>query len=244
MRGIVAAGERSVTTLGKYVARSGRLARRTWTDGVRGAALTPVSLEEIDRKLDEAAALPTEGERIDLLCNSYLRLDEGLDFPPDPFSDAYRRWVLKLWAQLSNRREGYNPAAHELSGYPEKVDMQSPPPYNIESGELLGDTLICWGFLVRTLDLKPGQSVLEYGPGSGQILLQFARMGVRAAGIDIDPVFVRFIREQGERLGLDIRTRVAEFGETVEPGERYDAVLFFESFHHALDHLALVERLH
>jgi SAM-dependent methyltransferase len=79
--------------------------------------------------------------------------------------------------------------------------MRSPPPYNIESGQLLGDMLICWGFLLRTLDLKPGQSVLEYGPGSGQILLQFARMGVRAAGVDIDPVQTRFIREQGNGSG-------------------------------------------
>lgn len=207
--------------------------------------LTPLrSFEEVERKLEDAAALPTEGERIDFLCNHYLDPANGFDQPADPFSDDYRKWAHELWSRLSGRREQYDPAAHELSGYQNEVDMRSPPPYNIESGHLLGDTLICWGFLLRTLDLKPGQSVLEYGPGSGQILLQFARMGVRAAGVDIDPVQTRFIREQGERLGLDIRARVGEFGDTIEPGERYDAVVFFEAFHHAFDHIALVQRLH
>jgi 2-polyprenyl-3-methyl-5-hydroxy-6-metoxy-1,4-benzoquinol methylase len=213
------------------------------SDGHR--ALTRVrSLAEAELKLDEASAFPTEAERIEFLAQHYLVPDGGFDHPEDPFSDDYREWAHELWSRISGRTEAYDPAAHELSGYQDEVDMRSPPPYNIESGELLGDTLICWGFLVRTLDLKPGQSVLEYGPGSGQILLQFARMGVRAAGVDIDPVQVAFIREQGKRLGLDIRVRVGQFGDTIEPGERYDAVIFFEAFHHALDHVALVERLH
>jgi SAM-dependent methyltransferase len=210
----------------------------------RSSPLKPVPSKTVDRTLAEAAALPTEGERIDFLCNHYLDLEEEFHWPADPFSDAYREWALEFWSRVSGRGDPYDPATHELSGYQEEVDMSSPPPYNIESGWLLGDMLICWGFLLRTLDLKPGQSVLEYGPGSGQILLQFARMGVRAAGVDIDPVQTQFIRDQGARLGLDIRARVGEFGETIEPGERYDAVVFFEAFHHAFDHIALLERLH
>jgi len=236
------------TRLGSRVARSRRSVHPPKECVVGGEGSSPLkrlrSFEEADHKLEEAADLPTEGERIDFLCNYYLAPEDGFRQPEDPFSDEYREWAHGLWSRLSGRREQYDPAAHELSGYAEEVDMRSPPPYNIESGHLLGDTLICWGFLLRTLDLKPGQSVLEYGPGSGQILLQFARMGVRAAGVDIDPVQTRFIREQGERLGLDIRARVGEFGETVEPCERYDAVVFFEAFHHAFDHIALVERMH
>jgi 2-polyprenyl-3-methyl-5-hydroxy-6-metoxy-1,4-benzoquinol methylase len=237
-----------LTRLRSRLARSARLPhplKSVVTQAAGSSPLTPLrSFEEVERKLEDAAALPTEGERIDFLCNHYLDPTNGFDQPADPFSDDYRKWAHELWSRLSGRREQYDPAAHELSGYQNEVDMRSPPPYNIESGHLLGDTLICWGFLLRTLDLKPGQSVLEYGPGSGQILLQFARMGVRAAGVDIDPVQTRFIREQGERLGLDIRTRVGEFGDTIEPGERYDAVVFFEAFHHAFDHIALVQRLH
>jgi 2-polyprenyl-3-methyl-5-hydroxy-6-metoxy-1,4-benzoquinol methylase len=237
-----------LTRLGSRLLRSGTLPSSVKSVVARALGTswpTPLqSFEEVERKLEEAAALPTEGDRVDFLSNHYFDPENGFDQPADPFSDDYREWAHELWSRLSGRREQYDPAAHELSGYQEEVDMRSPPPYNIGSGHLLGEILICWGFLLRTLDLKPGQSVLEYGPGSGQILLQFARMGARAAGIDIDPVQTRFIREQGERLGLNIRARVGEFGDTVEPGERYDAVVFFEAFHHAFDHVALVERLH
>ena len=212
--------------------------------GDEGSPLKPVPQHAVTRTLEDAAALPLENERIDFLCNHYVELNDGFTWPADPFSDVYRAWALELWSDLSGRHEPYVPARHELSGYYEEVDMQSPPPYNIGSGQLLGDMLICWGFLLRTLDLKAGQSVLEYGPGSGQILLHLARMGVQASAVDIDPVQTRFIREQGERFGLNIRARVGEFGETIEPGERYDAIVFFEAFHHAFHHVALLERLH
>jgi 2-polyprenyl-3-methyl-5-hydroxy-6-metoxy-1,4-benzoquinol methylase len=201
------------------------------------------SFEELDRKLTEAAALPTEDERLPFLCNHHLAIDH-FSFPPDPFGADYRRRVIELWSRLSGR-PAYSPDDHEKSGYGLQMDVKSPPPFNIQSPRVLGDMLIAWGFIIRTLDLKPGQSLLEYGPGSGQILLNAARMGIRAAGIDIDEPQVRVIREQASRLGgLDVRAKVGYFGDTFEPGEKFDAVLFFESFHHALDHIALVDRLH
>ena len=206
--------------------------------------LLPVrSFAEVEQIFAEAAALPNEGERINHLCTYYLTLDE-FPFPDDPFSEGYRRRALELWTRLCGRPE-YRPVEHEVSGYATGVDVRCPPPYNVGSGELLGDLLICWGFLMKALDLKPGQSILEYGPGSGQILVNFARMGVRAAGIDIDGPQVAVIEQQGRLLGgLDLRAKVGQFGDPFEPGERFDAVLFFEAFHHSLDHIALVDRLH
>jgi hypothetical protein len=107
----------------------------------------------------------------------------------------------------------------EVAGTPPASMCAAPPPYNVGSGELLGDLLICWGFLMKALDLKPGQSILEYGPGSGQILVNFARMGVRAAGIDIDGPQVAVIEEQGRLLGgLELRAKVRQFGEPFRPG--------------------------
>lgn len=98
------------------------------------------SLEEVERKLEEAAALPTDGERVEFLSNHYFDRENGFDRPAGPFSDDYREWAHELWSRLSRRREQYDPAAHELSGYQEEVDMRSPPPYNIGSGHLLGES--------------------------------------------------------------------------------------------------------
>jgi SAM-dependent methyltransferase len=102
-----------------------------------------------------------------------------------------------------------------------------------------------WGHILRLLDLPAGSgaSVLEYGPGSGQILLMLARLGCRAFGVDIDAGALAAIRAQAEAMGVEVATERARFGEGFE-GRRFDRVVFFEAFHHAFDFQAVMRGLH
>ena len=43
-----------------------------------------------------------------------------------------------------------------------------------------------FGAVLKVLDVRAGQSVLEYGPGDGQISLALARMGCRVTAVDIE----------------------------------------------------------
>jgi 2-polyprenyl-3-methyl-5-hydroxy-6-metoxy-1,4-benzoquinol methylase len=97
---------------------------------------------------------------------------------------------------------------------------------------------------MQKLALRDGQSVLEYGPGTGQLALACARNGCDVTVIDIEPKYVEAIREQARRLDVPIRAEIGHVGDLPDPGKRYDAVLFFESFHHALHHNELLRRLH
>jgi len=205
-------------------------------------SLIPVrSFEELDLKLAEAAAIPSVADGIDFLTRHFLDVGHTFEFPADPFSPEYYARAVEFYRLLSGRPD-YRPDEHEQLACPQ--DVRSPSPYDIGSGVAVGNQLIAWGFILRTLELKAGQSLLEFGPGTGHVLINAARMGVRAAGVDINPHYVRLVREQARRLELDVRIEVGRFGDTPEPGKRYDAALFYEAFHHSLDHIALVDRLH
>ena len=62
---------------------------------------------------------------------------------------------------------------------------------------MVSEHLLAWGHIFAHLNLPSGGSLLEYGPGSGQLLLMLARMGYRACGVDIDAVALEGIRAQG-----------------------------------------------
>ncbi len=165
----------------------------------------------------------------------------------DPFSADYRSAVLDLYATLRGR-EGdatylvERDEASESGGHLPADLWTELVPWSFRDLKLSAEFLLSWAQIFRLLEVGPGQSVLEYGPGSGQILLMLARMGVQAHGVDIDQTALDGIRGQAEVLGLPVALERASFGEGFID-ERFDAILFFEAFHHALDFPALLQRL-
>ncbi len=162
----------------------------------------------------------------------------------DPFSCEYRDAALGLYLDLRGRTDGGYVAQRDeapAGGVPGDL-WTGLVPWSFRDPALVAEHLLSWGQIFRLLDLPACGSVLEYGPGSGQILLMLARMGVPAAGVDICPVALEGIRRQASALGLRLRLEQAAFGEGFA-GERFDRIVFFEAFHHALDFAALLARL-
>ncbi|PZR10596.1 MAG: hypothetical protein DI532_17390 [Azospirillum brasilense] len=167
----------------------------------------------------------------------------------DPFSDSYHREVLDLYLTLRSRpdaegRGDYSPERDEAPSYdvPEAL-WTGLVPWSFRDAAMTGEHLYAWGHILRHLGLGPRGSVLEYGPGSGQLLLMLARMGYRACGVDIDAVAIEAIQRQAAGMNLPVEVERARFGEGFGT-ERFDAVVFYEAFHHAVDFQALLRRLH
>ncbi|UPG73789.1 class I SAM-dependent methyltransferase [Roseomonas gilardii subsp. gilardii] len=209
-----------------------------------------VSPAEFDAVLDRiGGGVPDAAE--------YVRLTKCvLDMPDaarlnelDPFSNDYRQGVLDLYLTLRSRPDegsagGYHPERDEAPSYtiPEAI-WTGLVPWSFRDAAMTGEHLYAWGHILRHLGLQPGGSVLEYGPGSGQLLLMLARMGYRACGVDIDTVAVEVIRRQAAEMDLPVEVEQARFGQGFGT-ERFDAVVFYEAFHHSVDFQALLRRLH
>jgi len=161
------------------------------------------------------------------------------DLPPDPRSEEYRQAQLSLYERIAGRP--YTPSA-ERSIFDAAAAARSPFPYNTGSAEVVGDQLIALGFLLKAMGPAGPSSVLEFGPGWGNTTDALLRMGHRVTAVEIDPAFVELIGRRcadvAERLTL-VTADMLEFRTT----ERFDLVLFFESFHHCSDHRAMLARL-
>lgn len=82
-----------------------------------------------------------------------------------------------------------------------------------------------------TLDrigLKPGQCVLEIGPGPGRLLIPAAQRilpGGEAVGVDIQPGMIERLTERAEKGGLtNVTAILGDAEETHVPPEQFDVV--------------------
>jgi 2-polyprenyl-3-methyl-5-hydroxy-6-metoxy-1,4-benzoquinol methylase len=198
------------------------------------------SLERLDEKLreiDEAYKISDDAMRA--VFQSF-RLQLPASTAVDPWSDEYRAEQFELYRRLSSRGE-YR-STNETSGY--EVDSRIPFPYYTKSSETVSNQLLAIGFMVKVMALPPGASVLEYGAGWGNTTITLARMGCDVHAIDIDDNFVQMIAARAARLGLDVRAETGQFLDVSELDGVYDAVVFYECFHHCSDHHRLLDELH
>jgi SAM-dependent methyltransferase len=101
-----------------------------------------------------------------------------------------------------------------------------------------------------TLALPAGARILDVGCGSGWLCEYFGRFGYDATGIDISPDLIEIAEERLKRLpfGLDHETKVGcrymvHDIESAPLGERFDAVICYDSLHHFEDEHSVVSNL-
>lgn len=163
----------------------------------------------------------------------------------DPFSTDYKSIVLQIYHDLRGSDRPYVPEQDEKSGMGVPQNLSSGvSPWFFQDTALVSEFLLSWGQIMRALALPPGSNakILEYGSGSGQLLLFLARLGLQTSAVDIDAASLELVRAQATAMQLDVRTEQAAFGDGFE-GETFDRIIFFEAFHHAIDFASLLGRL-
>ncbi len=192
-------------------------------------------IDEIDAFLSRLDHAKNDSEMREIFTTFQAQFD--LDLPPDPFSEEYKAHQFAIYKMLAGR--AYAPS-NEVSQFDVETAAIRPFPYMNGSCELVGNHLMAIGFLIKSLKLDPGARILEFGPGWGNTTIALAKMGFHVTAVDIEQNFIDLINKRAEMERLNITAKLGDFSliETVD--EPYDAVLFFECFHHASDHLALI----
>jgi 2-polyprenyl-3-methyl-5-hydroxy-6-metoxy-1,4-benzoquinol methylase len=204
-----------------------------------GGALQLRSLDELEAKLAEAeVAWKVSDDAMREVFKSFVYLPPP-DAPSDPYSAEYQEYQFALYRMISERT--HYEIENERCDF--RVDANRPFPYYTESADTVGHQLMAMGFIITTMGLPSGSSILELGPGWGNTTIELARMGYDVTAIDIDPTFIDLIKERADKFALTVDARKSTFLEIDTLGRRYDAVLFFECFHHCSDHRELVRKL-
>jgi len=194
-------------------------------------------LDDILLELDAAAAVSDDELR---RVFTTFSMEFPLDLPKDPFSKDYNNRQFELYAHLHGN--SYDPS-NEVTSFDVQAAADRPFPFYTESPQTVGNHLIAIGHLIRTINLPPKSSILEFGPGWGNTTVWLTRMGYKVTAVDIEKRFVELISERGRRKKLDIEVIHGDFQLVHHIERKWDAVLFFECFHHCSDHRSLIEGL-
>jgi SAM-dependent methyltransferase len=206
------------------------------------ARLQPTTASELASWLAavQAASRVSDDELRRAVAGFRYRLDAPL--PSDPFSDEYRLAQMGLYERITGRRT-YRAAENERSDFDVDAMAARPFPYSTLSCATVGDQLVMQGAVIRALDLAPGSRVLEFGAGWGNLTLHLAMMGHQMTVVDVSPEFIELVRRRAGGLGLRVDLACCDMLD-FETALRFDAVVFYESFHHCADHLRMLRRLH
>lgn len=160
-----------------------------------------------------------------------------LNVPADPDSPAYRQQQLALYERLAGKP--YSPA-NEVMRFDFDAAIASPFPYCTWSADTVGNQLMAIGFLIKAMALPRGARILEFGFGWGNTTLALAQMGYDVTAVDIEKKYCELldIRAAMHRQTIHVVHADFDYLKTVEP--QFDAVLYFECFHHASNHLELM----
>ena len=198
---------------------------------------TLAELDDALREIDAAAA--TSDDALRRVFETFA-MRPPVDVPSDPDSEAYRTKQLDLYAHLHG--QPYR-IANEVTAFNPGETADRPFPYQTGSARTVGGQLIAIGYLIRQLDLPPGSRVLDAGAGWGNTTIALARMGHHVTALDVEPNFLSLIEERSRRKRLALETIRGDFSLIGRLGRTFDAVLFFESFHHSSNHQQLIASL-
>lgn len=194
-----------------------------------------LKMDEIDGFLTRLDTARNDSEMRNIFTSFQAPFD--LDVPPDPFSAEYKDHQFAIYKMLAGRPYA---SSNEVSLFDVESAALRPFPYMNGSCDLVGNHLMAIGFLIKALNLQPGARILEFGPGWGNTTIALAKMGFHVTAVDIEQNFIDLINKRAQMERLEITTILGDFSLIESVSEPYDAVLFFECFHHASDHLALV----
>ena len=164
-----------------------------------------------------------------------------LNVPQDPFSQDYRDYQFKLYEHLTGRAYSNT---HEKSDFDVAYHAINPFPFCHGSAAKVGNQLLAIGFIIKVMNLPKGAKILEFGPGWGNTTLILAKMGYQVTAIDIEQNFVELIKTRARMEHITLTCLQGDFATIRELKETFDAILFFECFHHAQDHLSLLRDCH
>lgn len=164
------------------------------------------------------------------------------DLPVDPFSPEYRARYLDLYHTIANR------TSYEVANEGCEFDVDQfalrPFPYFSKSTKLAGKHFSLIGSLLTMMgDLPEGSRVLECGFGWGHTTLALAMLGHCVTALDIEARFCEVVRRRAAEARVEVELINSDFL-WVETNERqFDAVVFFESFHHCWEFERLLTAL-
>jgi cyclopropane-fatty-acyl-phospholipid synthase len=96
-------------------------------------------------------------------------------------------------------------------------------------------------YAFKNLYLKPGDHILEVGPGWGAWFEYASPRGIKCTGISISKESIRFLTEKGKKLGYDWELIESDLFD-YKPAIKYDAIVIMGVIEHLPDYQRVLEK--
>lgn len=201
------------------------------------------SLERLDDRIAWVDASGSAKERQGRLEQFFYSPDIGPLLDSDPFSRAYQQEIYRIYNALTET-ETYVETDAEANRFDLEQFKVDPYPFVTKDPRAVGEHLAAAALIVRDFPKPSGARILEMGPGCGNLTLTLARTGYHVTGLDLEPRYLELINHWAEVFGVSDKVTTVEgtFSDFDLPGP-FDAVMFFESFHHCVEHVDLLRKL-
>jgi 2-polyprenyl-3-methyl-5-hydroxy-6-metoxy-1,4-benzoquinol methylase len=211
-----------------------------------GTIISREVLARIDAHIDAAERLASNDVDLRAMLSKIPgELSNALAYLPsvgDPFSSAYIGEVSRIHREVIGRT--YTVSTEGLPGLNPAWEEHWAFPYGTQAHSIVGGFLIAYGYIIKVLALPKGARILEVGCGLGSFTFLLAKMGYRVDALDVSDAQCSIVRKVVETLPIKPNVICQALDEYLHGClERYDAVIFFESFHHFMDHFSLLHTL-
>lgn len=160
----------------------------------------------------------------------------------DPFGEEYAAQQIAVYREIAGR--DLDQAMNELTDFAIEDHIAGANPYTHQPPPAVALHVGRVSRAIQYSGLQIGDHVLDMGCGWGTSCELMAFCGLEVTGLDINPRFVELVNTRAKRIGHRVHAVQGSFEDI--PGEGlYDAVLYYESLHHAIkpwETLSLVHR--
>ena len=183
-----------------------------------------------DTKRGLWASIILSQELIDLISMKFINVD--------PFDDAYRELVLETHRIFAGKAYNTNDEGFSINM---DYEVTWGFPYGTQSAHLVGSFLIAYGFLIKTMGLRPGAAILEVGCGTGSLSYHLSKMGYCLTCIDVNEGFLHLVDRMTAHCAVKPKLLRMDMNQ-IDCLQQFDAIIFCESFHHSLWHAQLLSK--
>jgi SAM-dependent methyltransferase len=203
----------------------------------------PLAPDEVDGFVREADRLAqvSHAQRNQFLMTRWLPYGEPprqADGRSDPFGPAFTQWVLQQWSQASGRAVYALELEHDDNVAATDEQLQRLYPFVSGDTAFVSQYMIGVYHALGLLSDAPNRRMVEYGVGWGNTTVAMLQSGYHVLAVDIDPKWLNLLKLRAAKLGVadKLQTLHGEFGTLPAEMEAPGGVLFYECFHHALNH--------
>lgn len=203
----------------------------------------PLSHESIDEFIREAAQRHEVSHQswANFVTHTKFVLDDVPNLAPS--SSGFLDFQIELWKKISGRSEYDAFKCEANENVNQEPSIQTTYPFISRNTQEIGSYLLGVANIVKKFPVPVVSRVVEFGVGYGHLTHILANSGFQVEAIDIEPRFLELLPKMAIPGAEPITCRAASFVDATFEAQSIDAFVFFECFHHCIEHARLLQNI-